>query len=190
SALFLIAQNYLQELLKFAGSAVSGVPVLSLVLSPDRWLLWLGVLFIGCGYYFPCRIIGRLSVSCHGHDYTKRQPMKRSLLLVGITTLLVAWNGEGINRKPAFLGTINHIEYDGVSDDLLTAGLGKSGLAGAPPGFVDPTKPTAAELRRSAIYNNYRALVDMTDAGGYGRFFGPNVDAAGNITTSEGKIAG
>src|SRR4029453_3046997 len=44
SALFLIAQNYLQELLKLAAGAVSGVPVASLLLSPDRWLLWLGVL--------------------------------------------------------------------------------------------------------------------------------------------------
>jgi len=60
SALFLIAQNYLQELLKLAGGAVSGVPVLSLVLSPDRWLLWLGVLFIVCVYYFPTGIVGRL----------------------------------------------------------------------------------------------------------------------------------
>jgi len=114
----------------------------------------------------------------------------QTLLVLGIAALLVAWNNEGINRKPPFVGTVNHIEYDGVSDDLLTAGLGKSGLAGAAPGFVDPTNPTAAELRRSTIYNNYRALVDMTDAGGYGRFFGPNVDAQGRITTSEGRIAG
>jgi branched-chain amino acid transport system permease protein len=60
SALFLIAQNYLQELLKLAAGAVSGVPVASLLLSPDRWLLWLGVLFIVCVYYFPSGIVGRL----------------------------------------------------------------------------------------------------------------------------------
>jgi branched-chain amino acid transport system permease protein len=60
SALFLIAQNYLQELLKIAGGAVSAVPVVSQVLSPDRWLLWLGVLFIVCVYWFPSGIVGRL----------------------------------------------------------------------------------------------------------------------------------
>jgi branched-chain amino acid transport system permease protein len=60
SALFLIAQNYLQELLKFAADAAGGVPALALVLSPDRWLLWLGVLFIVCVYYFPTGIVGRL----------------------------------------------------------------------------------------------------------------------------------
>jgi len=60
SALFLIAQNYLQELLKLAAGAVSGVPVASLLLSPDRWLLWLGVLFIVCVYYFPSGMVGRM----------------------------------------------------------------------------------------------------------------------------------
>jgi branched-chain amino acid transport system permease protein len=60
SALFLIAQNYLQELLKIGTTVVSGVPAVSLILSPDRWLLWLGVLFILCVYYFPSGIVGRL----------------------------------------------------------------------------------------------------------------------------------
>jgi branched-chain amino acid transport system permease protein len=60
SALFLIAQNYLQELLKLAAAATGHLPGLSLVLSPDRWLLWLGVLFIVCVYYFPSGIVGRL----------------------------------------------------------------------------------------------------------------------------------
>src|ERR687887_299882 len=66
----------------------------------------------------------------------------------------------------AAAGNVIHTHYDGVTNDLLTAGLGKTGLAGAPPGFVDPVHPTAEELRRSAIYNNYRALVDITSAGG------------------------
>ncbi len=46
--------------------------------------------------------------------------------------------------------------YDGVSDDLLTAGYGKSGLAAA----TTPIYGNAAELRRYAIHTNYRALVD------------------------------
>jgi len=60
SALFLIAQNYLQELLKLAAGAASAMPAVALVLSPDRWLLWLGVLFVVCVYYFPSGIVGRL----------------------------------------------------------------------------------------------------------------------------------
>jgi branched-chain amino acid transport system permease protein len=66
AALFLIAQNYLQELLKLAAGAAGGVPGLALVLSPDRWLLWLGVLFIVCVYYFPSGIVGRLRLQAGG----------------------------------------------------------------------------------------------------------------------------
>ena len=66
------------------------------------------------------------------------------------------------NEIPDFIqGDISQTSYDGITDDLLTAGLGASGLASAPgPAFADPLNPTAAELRRLAIYNNYRALVD------------------------------
>lgn len=94
------------------------------------------------------------------------------------------------NTKPAFLGAIKTTCYDGVSDDLLTAGLGKTGLAGAAPGFANPLAPTAAELRKNAIHTNYRAVLDITAGGGYGTFYGPNVRADGTVTSGEGKIAG
>ena len=60
SVLFVLAQNYLQDLLKLAGPAVQGVPVLESLLTPDRWLLWLGVLFVLSVYHFPTGIVGRL----------------------------------------------------------------------------------------------------------------------------------
>ena len=44
-----------------------------------------------------------------------------------------------------------------------------------------PANPTVAELRRLAIYNNYRALVDIAANGGYGTLYGPNVDADGTV---------
>ena len=40
---------------------------------------------------------------------------------------------EDLNLPPSYLGAINSKTYDGVSDDLLTAGLGKTGLAGPTP---------------------------------------------------------
>jgi hydroxybutyrate-dimer hydrolase len=84
-----------------------------------------------------------------------------------------------------------HARYDGASDDLLTAGLGKSGLGLAqPPAVRDAKNPTAAELRRRAIHANYRALADMTPGGGYGVLYGPNIDLAGKDTLGEGKVAG
>ncbi len=63
AALFVIAQSYLQDLLRLGADAASGVPVLAALLSPDRWLLWLGVLFVLSVYYFPTGIVGRLRKS-------------------------------------------------------------------------------------------------------------------------------
>ncbi|MFM1855228.1 MAG: hypothetical protein RLZ83_537, partial [Pseudomonadota bacterium] len=60
SVLFVLAQNYLQDLLKWAGAAVDGVPVAAALLTPDRWLLWLGLLFVLSVYHFPTGIVGRL----------------------------------------------------------------------------------------------------------------------------------
>ena len=60
AVLFVFAQNYLQDLLKVAGSALEGVPLLSQLVSPDRWLLWLGVLFVLSVYHFPAGVVGRL----------------------------------------------------------------------------------------------------------------------------------
>ena len=80
--------------------------------------------------------------------------------------------------------------YDGRSDDLLTAGLGKTGLQNATPPTVTLPAPAPEELRRLAIYVNYRALADMSTDGGYGRLYGPNIDLKGNDTLGEGKIAG
>lgn len=60
SGLFVIAQSYLQDLLKLGSDATAGWPWLSALLSPDRWLLWLGVLFVLSVYYFPTGIVGRL----------------------------------------------------------------------------------------------------------------------------------
>lgn len=96
------------------------------------------------------------------------------------------------NRLPTFVvdGSVRRADYDGASDDLLTAGLGAQGLALALPAFANAAAPTSAELRRAAIYNNYRALVDMTPAGGYGTLYGPSVAADGAVTASDGKIAG
>ena len=60
AALFVLAQNYLQDLLKLGAGVLEGVPVLSQFVSPDRWLLWLGVLFVLSVYYFPTGVVGRL----------------------------------------------------------------------------------------------------------------------------------
>ncbi len=109
------------------------------------------------------------------------------------------------NDKPRFLSSAVSSKYYGAGecpvlgvgcgesgDDLLTGGLGAAGLASPiAPAFVNPLGPTPAELRRNAIYVNYRAVLDILAAGGYGTLYGPKVSNAGDIITEgEGKIAG
>ncbi len=60
ATLFVLAQNYLQNVLSLAGESVSTLPLLPDLLNADRWLLWLGVLFILSVYFFPTGIVGRL----------------------------------------------------------------------------------------------------------------------------------
>ena len=97
---------------------------------------------------------------------------------------------EELNQMPSYLGTITRADYDGKSNDLLTAGLGKTGLAAAAPAYANAESPTPLELRRNAIHANYRAVLDIAANSGYGTLYGPNVDAAGNAGSGEGLIAG
>lgn len=109
----------------------------------------------------------------------------------GSTTVEIGKGDYEVNVKPTYvtLNSIRTTTYDGNSDDLLTGGLGKTGLQSAVAPTVSAT-PTAAELRKLAIHTAYRAIVDATPAGGYGVLYGPNVDANNVATSGEGKIAG
>lgn len=116
---------------------------------------------------------------------------KRAVSLMASASLGAVIIGAASAGEQADEMNVIHTYYDGVSNDLLTAGLGKTGLGSATvPGFADPLHPTAEELRRSAIYNNYRALIDPTPGGGYGTLYGPNVKPDGTVTANEGLIPG
>lgn len=60
ATLLVLAQTYLQDLMGSAAAATEAIPLLSRLLDPDRWLLWLGVLFVLSVYFFPTGIVGRL----------------------------------------------------------------------------------------------------------------------------------
>lgn len=60
AVLFLVAQSYLQDLLRLGHEAAAALPWLAALLSPDRWLLWLGLLFVLSVYHFPTGVVGRL----------------------------------------------------------------------------------------------------------------------------------
>jgi branched-chain amino acid transport system permease protein len=60
ATIFVVAQNYLQDAMKAFSETMAGVPLLPELFHPDRWLLWLGVLFVLSVYYFPFGIVGQL----------------------------------------------------------------------------------------------------------------------------------
>jgi branched-chain amino acid transport system permease protein len=60
ATLFVLAQSYLQVLMGAGSAALKGIPLLPDLIHPDRWLLWLGALFIVSVYAFPGGIVGRL----------------------------------------------------------------------------------------------------------------------------------
>ena len=124
-----------------------------------------------------------------------------SLLAAGLAGCGDGSDGPVLNQLPNGAVQVSRTAYRAVapgsgstaaSQDLLTAGLGKTGLAstGATPAYADPLNPTVDELRRNAIQSNYRGLVDATVGGGYGVLFGPNIDLAGNNTRGEGLVPG
>jgi branched-chain amino acid transport system permease protein len=60
ATLFVIAQNYLQDAMKVVSEGAKGWPLVPDLFHPDRWLLWLGVIFVLSVYYFPRGIVGQL----------------------------------------------------------------------------------------------------------------------------------
>lgn len=86
-------------------------------------------------------------------------------------------------------GELRTTEHRG-HDDLLSAGLGLAGLAGAPVAFADPLQPTAEELRRRAIYNSWKAIADLGPLGGYGTVYGGAPDVPGCEYQAFARIPG
>jgi branched-chain amino acid transport system permease protein len=60
ATIFVLAETYLQSLMAMVSHATEGLPLIPVLFHPDRWLLWLGVLFVLSVYFFPTGIAGRL----------------------------------------------------------------------------------------------------------------------------------
>lgn len=61
-AVFLLAQNYLQDVLRVM-SQWAGEGWLAELLAPEHWLLWFGLLFVLSVYFFPRGIVGQLRMA-------------------------------------------------------------------------------------------------------------------------------
>ncbi len=59
-AVFLLAQNYLQDVLRVIGGQFPAGSFLAELAAPERWLLWFGLLFVLSVYFFPAGIAGQL----------------------------------------------------------------------------------------------------------------------------------
>ncbi|USQ98245.1 D-(-)-3-hydroxybutyrate oligomer hydrolase [Caulobacter sp. RL271] len=81
-------------------------------------------------------------------------------------------------QAPKGVTVLRHLSFDGVTDDLV-------GLAAKPAAYADPLHPNAAELRRATM------AVRPDPASGWGRLFGPTIDAAtGQPYPDGGRVAG
>jgi hydroxybutyrate-dimer hydrolase len=115
-----------------------------------------------------------------GGEMKSLRPLTR---VVALTLACCATPALGDGAPPIVRDSVQITVYDGITDDLLSAGLNQAGLISlTPPGFVDPLNPTPAELRRRAIYSNYRGIVDTVVGGGIGLLWGPQSPGAPTVT--------
>ena len=116
----------------------------------------------------------------------------RSSAILSLALLLGACaSGPQRNATEAPMFTSERSSDHRGSDDLLTAGLGLDGLrAMTPPAFADAAHPTAAELRRRAIWSNWRGIADLAPGGGYGTLYGTTQAVPGREFSALVKVAG
>lgn len=120
-----------------------------------------------------------------------KTPARASAILSFALLLGACASGPQRNATEAPMFTSERSSDHRGSDDLLTAGLGLDGLrAMTPPAFADAAHPTAAELRRRAIWSNWRGIADLAPGGGYGTLYGTTQAVRGREFSALAKVVG
>lgn len=122
------------------------------------------------------------------HGY---RPLRLLLVLLAATLAAACASTPSRPSAEAAVSAPQRVSVHRDGDDLLTAGLGLAGLQSAtPPAFADPAAPTPAELRRRAIWSNWRGIADLSPTGGYGRVYGSVAAVPGREYTALASVAG
>lgn len=102
---------------------------------------------------------------------TRRAVLPSLGVAIALALAACAGTTERTPEVPLVAGI--HLHAHAGSDDLLTAGLGEAGLRNpVPPAFANAEAPTVEELRRRAIWTNWRGIADLAPGGGYGSVYG------------------
>lgn len=117
------------------------------------------------------------SDDCHVRSIGPRSISRGRTWLPLLASLCCFSTFEAPAAEAWWLAEPERYEFDGQSDDLLTAGLGITGLNGSPPALDDPLQPSFGSLRRRAIAQSWRALADLRTEHGFGSSHGPLGDA-------------
>jgi len=115
------------------------------------------------------------------------QPTWTALAAAALLTLGgCGGSSDDEEEAPSWLQIQSVRQVDGATDDLITAGAGIDALldGSVDTAYADASAPTADELRRAALART------ISTAAGYGVYYGPNLDAEGDLIAGAGLIGG
>lgn len=103
-----------------------------------------------------------------GNALTDGDAYQQYMAMVEPSVSVLSGQVQFLNTTPYRFGAYKTVEHR-VADDLLTGGMGESGILGSAPGYSDIFGvPTAPELRKNAVYLAHHAMTDLSANGGYG----------------------
>ncbi|MDE2406440.1 MAG: hydrogenase [Xanthomonadaceae bacterium] len=115
----------------------------------------------------------------------------RHCALLAATALLAACATAPATKGTSAMFSQPRVTEHRGQDDLLTGGQGLAGLQSMlPPGFADVAHPSPAELRKRALWSNWRGIADLSPGGGYGTLYGSMANVPGREFSAFARVSG